>query len=52
MADDIDDDNTDFVIALHKAAGTFLDTDKTTRINKENFALNNRIWDPTATAMV
>ena len=47
MADNIDDDNTDFVVALHQAAGAFLDTDKVTRINKENFALNTRTYDPT-----
>ena len=49
MADNIDDDNTDFVVALHQAAGAFLDTDKVTRINKENFALNTRTYDPTVT---
>ena len=33
-------------------AGAFLDTTKTTRINKENFALNDRLYDPAATNLL
>lgn len=48
LVDGAIDDNTDYVVELHKAAGTFLDTDKTTRVNKENFCINNRLYDPTS----
>jgi hypothetical protein len=46
MNDSINDDNTDFVKELHKTFGFFFSANRSVKINKLNFALNERSYDP------